>query len=99
MRYTNHMLASFALVGAFTSAAAADTFGPVANSDKVVTAVHAVCDAAKSGSIKLSKDALASCVTGTFPSLIADGSRFANRGIGAEFNALIAQQPVTTASK
>jgi hypothetical protein len=52
----------------------------LANADRVCT-----------GTFVLSADALAMCTAKTYPRVVKDGTRFANVGIGAEFNTLIRQ--------
>ncbi len=52
------------------------------------TAVLAVCG---DKSVKLSDKAKAACTSAQFPS-VTKGGKFRNSGIGAEFNALVAQR-------
>lgn len=68
--------------------------GTADGSSAVLIAAKRVCD----GPYVLTAEAFAACQSGTFPDMIADGSRFVARGIGAEFNTLIRQLPAATAA-
>lgn len=50
------------------------------------------------GAFVLSLDAKVACLESQFPRLVADGSRFRNAGVGAEFNTLMRQLPTETAA-
>lgn len=62
--------------------------------DTLTPKAQAVCD----GPFVLTPEAFAACQSGEFPVAIADGSRYRNTGIGAEFNTLIRQLPTVTAT-
>lgn len=66
----------------------ADTFGPAVIDATLAANVKAVCT---STTLHRSPAAQVACDGGHYPALVAKGDSFANRGTGAEFNALIRQ--------
>ena len=91
------MLNGFAVL-ALIGSAAASAFGATMEGsvggagDTLTPKAQAVCD----GPFVLTPEAFAACQSGEFPVAIADGSRYRNTGIGAEFNTLIRQLPTVT---
>lgn len=73
-----------------TAALADDTFATTQASQPqqaLTDAIAKVCALPK-----LPAAVLVACNGHNYPALVRDGSRFANRGVGAQFNALIAIQ-------
>lgn len=77
--------ATISAIAFVTSPVTAQEVDPV---EKVKTAISAVCKIEK---VVLSKNARAACSgdVSKMPKYIKAGTRFSNRGTGAEFNALI----------
>lgn len=68
---------------------------PVAPVATIASPAMANADRVCAGTFVLSEAAKLACSAKAYPRLLKDGSRFANVGIGAEFNTLIRQLPAT----
>lgn len=87
-----HLIAATAMLASSSAFGATVEGASGTVTDTLTPKVQAVCD----GPFVLTAEAMAACQSGTFPVVIADGSRFRNTGIGAEFNTLIRQLPIVT---
>lgn len=84
--------AALTVASAYGAAAATVEGASGTVTDTLTPKAQAVCD----GPFVLTAAAMAVCQSQNWPTVIKDGSRFNNTGVGAEFNTLIRQLPVMT---
>lgn len=82
-------LALTAAVAFFAAPTFADELETEATATPLQLVAEQVCDYIADNRITATDDLAVACATDNLPDPISDGSRFANRGIGAEMNVLI----------